>query len=141
MRHSPRPACGERSRASCERVRGILDRLELEDGPLTPILRCAPSRTSPRKRGEVKPARDSHAHLRLLAARCARVIHVCCPKRGRGECRALDAPAVSRAKWIESTRGSHHRFTRTTRHSHTQWFYGLFRTLPGDRAFLSPSPA
>src|SRR5437868_13422280 len=35
MRHSPRPACGERSRASCERVRGMLDRLELEDGPLT----------------------------------------------------------------------------------------------------------
>ena len=22
-----------------------------------------------------------------------------------------------------------------------EWFYGLFRALPGDRAFLSPSPA
>jgi hypothetical protein len=27
-----------------------------------------------------------------------------------------------------------------TRHPRTQWFYGLFRALPGDRAFLSPSP-
>src|SRR5947199_6502166 len=34
---------------------------------------------------------------------------------------------------------SHHRFTGTTRHSRTRWFYGLFRDLPGDRAFLSPS--
>src|SRR3954453_5058845 len=32
--------------------------------PLPPILRCAPSRTSPRKRGEVKPAPGSHTHLR-----------------------------------------------------------------------------
>ena len=27
-----------------------------------------------------------------------------------------------------------------TRHPRTQWFYGLLRALPGDRAFLSPSP-
>src|SRR5665647_2758446 len=27
-----------------------------------------------------------------------------------------------------------------TRHPRTQWFYGLCRALPGDRAFLSPSP-
>src|SRR3954454_14654353 len=53
-RSSPRPACGERSRASCERVRGTLDRLRIRIIPLTPILRCAPSRTSPRERGEVK---------------------------------------------------------------------------------------
>ena len=31
--------------------------------------------------------------------------------------------------------------TGITRHSRTQWFYGLFRALPGDRALLSPSPA
>jgi len=30
---------------------------------------------------------------------------------------------------------------RNTRHSRTQWFNGLFRALPGDRAFLSPSSA
>ena len=28
-----------------------------------------------------------------------------------------------------------------TWHPRTQWFYGLCRTLPGDRAFLSPSLA
>src|SRR5258706_13698890 len=28
-----------------------------------------------------------------------------------------------------------------TRHPRTQWLYGLCRTLPGDRAFLSPSLA
>jgi hypothetical protein len=26
-----------------------------------------------------------------------------------------------------------------TRHSRTQWFYGLFRALPGDQACLTPS--
>jgi hypothetical protein len=33
--------------------------------------------------------------------------------RGRRECRALNAPAASRAK-IKSTRASHHRFTGFT---------------------------
>src|SRR5436190_3330394 len=33
---SPRPACGERSRASCERVRGSLDRLGPADSPPHP---------------------------------------------------------------------------------------------------------
>ena len=28
-----------------------------------------------------------------------------------------------------------------TRHSRTQWFYGLFRALPGDEFVLSPSSA
>jgi hypothetical protein len=28
----------------------------------------------------------------------------------------------------------------TTQHSPHEWFYGLFRDLPGDRALLSPSP-
>src|SRR6266446_645117 len=36
---------------------------------------------------------------------------------------------------------SHHRSTGVTRHSRTQWFYGLLRALPGDQALLSPSPA
>src|SRR5260370_40560902 len=30
---------------------------------------------------------------------------------------------------------------KITRHPRTQWFYGLCRALPGDRAFLSPSLA
>jgi|SRR5665647_263721 len=35
----------------------------------------------------------------------------------------------------------HSEFTGNARHSRTQWFYGLYRALPGDRAFLPPSPA
>jgi hypothetical protein len=36
---------------------------------------------------------------------------------------------------------SSHGRTEITRHSRTQWFYGLYRALPGDRAFLAPSSA
>src|SRR5437868_7890772 len=36
---------------------------------------------------------------------------------------------------------SHHGHTGITRHSPRNGFNGLLRTLPGDRAFLSPSPA
>jgi hypothetical protein len=46
-----------------------------------------------------------------------------------------------RARSVVSTRVSHHGRTGITRHSRTRWFYSLFRALPGDRAFLSPSPA
>src|SRR3954465_15194293 len=55
---------------------------------------------------------------------CVRVVQVTSafPEKGRGECRALGAPAVSRAKWVESTRGRHRGFTGATRHSRTQWF-------------------
>jgi hypothetical protein len=36
---------------------------------------------------------------------------------------------------------SNNEYTGITRHSRTQWFYGLCRALPGDRAVLPPSPA
>jgi len=52
----------------------------------------------------------------------------------------VDAPAASCAM-VVSTRVSHHRYTGITRHSRTQWFYGLLRALPGDQACLTPSPA
>src|SRR5712672_1910713 len=51
----------------------------------------------------------------------------------------VDAPAASCV--IKNTRVSHHRYTGITRHSRTQWFYGLLRALPGDQACLTPSPA
>jgi hypothetical protein len=47
----------------------------------------------------------------------------------------------SRVRKLESTRGSHHRFTGAIRHSPRNGFNGLLRALPGDRAFLSPSQA
>src|SRR6202790_5199720 len=31
---------------------------------------------------------------------------------------------------------SHHRSTGVTRHSRTQWFYGLYRALPGERILV-----
>jgi hypothetical protein len=60
--------------------------------------------------------------------------------RGCRECRAPDAPAASCAK-VESTRVRNHGHTGSTRHSLRNGFNGFLRTLPGDRALLSPSPA
>jgi hypothetical protein len=51
-----------------------------------------------------------------------------------------NAPAALRVK-IENTQVSHHRFTGSIRPSLRDGFNGLLRALPGDRAFLSPSPA
>ncbi len=59
--------------------------------------------------------------------------------RGSRECRAFGSPAASRAM-KESTRVSHHRFAETFRHSLRNGFNGFLRGLPGDRAFLPPSP-
>src|SRR3982751_3176231 len=40
----------------------------------------------------------------------------------------------SRVQKVKSTRGSHHEFTGTARHSPRNGFNGLLRALPGDRA-------
>ena len=55
--------------------------------------------------------------------------------RGRGECRMPNARAASCATCIGRTHTSNNEYTGITRHSRTQWFYGLFRALPGDRLF------
>jgi hypothetical protein len=63
------------------------------------------------------------------------------PIRGRGECRAPDAPAAACAM-VESkkhTRQSGH--TGITRHSPRNGFNGFLRALLGDRALLPPSSA
>ena len=57
---------------------------------------------------------------------------------GRRECRAPGAPAASRG--VKNTRVSHHGHTGNARHSPRNGFNGFLRDLPGDRAFLSPSP-
>ncbi len=61
--------------------------------------------------------------------------------RGRRECRALDAPAASRAIKNKAHERSHHGHTGFTRHSPRNGFNGFLRALPGDRACLPPSPA
>src|SRR5260370_36572007 len=77
-----------------------------------------------------------------LAARCARVLHEpsAQEKRGRGECRAHGAPAASCAK-VESTRVVTTGPPKTPGIPARNGFNGFLRALPGDRAFLSPSPA
>jgi hypothetical protein len=50
-----------------------------------------------------------------------------------------DAPAAARVL-VVSTRVSHHGHSGITRHSPRNGFNSLFRALPGDRAFLPPSP-
>ena len=58
-------------------------------------------------------------------------------QRGRGECRASNAPAASRATESRHTSSSHHRSTGTHRHSRTRnGFNGLLRALPGVHDFL-----
>src|SRR6202047_408771 len=61
--------------------------------------------------------------------------------RGRRECRARDAPAASHANKKLAYECSHHGHTGITRHSPRNGFNSLYRALPGDRAFLPPSPA
>jgi hypothetical protein len=60
---------------------------------------------------------------------------------GRGECRVPVAPAASCALGSGRTHTSNNEYTGITRHSRTQWFYGVCRALPGDRAVLPPSSA
>jgi hypothetical protein len=60
---------------------------------------------------------------------------------GRGERRVPAAPAVSCALGSSRTHTSNNEYTGIARRSRTQWFYDLFRALPGDRAFLPPSLA
>jgi hypothetical protein len=49
--------------------------------------------------------------------------------------------ARSRAWCVGNTRVSHHGHTGKRSAFPAQWFYGLYRALPGDRACLPPSSA
>jgi hypothetical protein len=95
------------------------------------------------KQPSLRDACANEIPSRSRGADCARVVHeLFAPKqRGRRECRALDAPAASRAKGNEHTSI----VTTVTPVSpgipRANGFNGLLRALPGDRAFLSPSSA
>src|SRR6266851_783874 len=80
--------------------------------------------------GSEIPRRDAPGGLLLSSAR-----------RGRGERRVPAAPAVSCALGSGRTHTSNNEYTGIARRSRTQWFYDLFRALPGDRALLPPSSA
>jgi hypothetical protein len=60
-------------------------------------------------------------------------------KPSRRESRVRAAPAVSCAN-MHKKRTRAYRFSGNTPAFPAQWFYGLLRALPGERAFLPPSP-
>jgi hypothetical protein len=62
-------------------------------------------------------------------------------KRGRREDRVHAAPAVSRAWKQIAKRTRAYRFSGGNPAFPARWCYGFLRALPGDRAFLPPSPA
>jgi hypothetical protein len=74
-------------------------------------------------RGAARPGLDSGALSQTEGA-------------GRTGRRLRPRPRVQQ----KSTRVSHHRFNRIIRFSLRNGFNGLLRALPGDRAFLPPSP-
>src|ERR1700736_3410927 len=93
------------------------------------------SRRSPgRRRGRI-----FKMHVRILATRCARGLRELSRLeiRGRRECRVHAAPAVSRAI-VQKKRTRAYRFSGGNPTFPAQWFYGLYRALPGDRACLTP---
>ncbi len=82
-----------------------------------------------------------HTHLRIHATQYARVLQSSfAPQeiRGRREDRVHAAPAVSCATCTKK-RTRAYRFSGGIPAFPAQWFYGLLRALPGDRAFLPPS--
>jgi hypothetical protein len=79
--------------------------------------------------------------VRILAARCARALRRLLPSirtRGRRESRVRAAPAVSCAGMHKETHTSI-QVQRRQSGLPCAVGYGLFRALPGDRAFLPPS--
>src|ERR1700730_2793162 len=91
----------------CERSEAIHSFFVLQHG----LLRCARN--------------DGMTHLRDLAAQCVRGLlkNLRPENRGRGECRAPDAPAASCAHGVVSMHTSiHSEPSEITRHSRTQWF-------------------
>src|ERR1700687_3060163 len=80
---------------------------------------------------------------RVPAARRVRVLTKSCPSsktEGAGKAGCALHPR-SRVQDGVRKRTRAYRFSGGNPAFPAQWFYGLLRTLPGDRAFLPPSPA
>ena len=108
------------------------------------VARCTASRTRPppfhfpirfskQPRDMSPPCRD---------ADCARALHRP-PSRTKRAWGTSDARCTHGlvCTCSDRTHTSNNEYTGITRRSRTQWFYGLFRALPGDRACLTPSPS
>jgi hypothetical protein len=121
---------------------------EFADRPPTPDPSERASLVSTPPRADARGGRGEgefnfQTAFRTLAARNARVMRTISRPlfRGRRECRAPDAPAAACAM-VERKKA--HALVRSHRKHPAlpaQWFYGLLRALPGDRAFLPPSSA
>ncbi len=119
-----------------------------------------PGRRSGLDRASLVHASNSHTHFRQVFAASWRVTPELCwnssplkrrargdPKKGAGDPekgagnagRPVRPQPRVRKVLAEMHTSIHSEFTGITRHSRTQWFYGLLRALPGDRAFLPPS--
>src|ERR1700676_4117417 len=76
--------------------------------------------------------------VRVLAARCARGLQQLHPP---SEERAQGKPDADRTRVVRTKSARvDHRFNRITPAFPARMVYGLLRALPGDRAFLPPSP-
>jgi len=81
---------------------------------------------------------DDWMWSRILAAQCARVLHLrlaLVENWGRREDRVLAAPAVSRAICANKNCTRAYRAAGNTPAFPAQWLYGLLRALPGERLF------
>jgi hypothetical protein len=134
---SPREAAGR------DQGWGVPQRIPLsQSSPIDPPPPTPPHHALTRAEGGEKKAEfNFQTALRILATSSARVLLSTSRPlfRGRRECRAPGAPAAARVV-VVNTRVSHHGHTGNARHSPRNGFNSLFRALPGDRAFLSPSP-
>ena len=94
-------------------------------------------------RARFQTARPSQTHHRIPAARFARVVQEIRPSdnRGRGECRAPDAPAAACAMEMRKKHPRLSGHTGITRHSPRNGFNGFLRALPGDRLSCHRHPA
>jgi hypothetical protein len=147
----PRPACGERSRACCERVGGLSARTsspEFSDGPLIPTVCPQAGR---RRKDEARFSRSNdRLHLSNSPPRSATA------SRSRRACARVLSwrpdPEIQRAQGMPGARCARSLACEIRKHTSivttvtpvhpafpAQWFYSLYRALPGDRAFLPPS--
>src|SRR5436305_8610492 len=98
-RFSPRPDCGERSRASCERVRGLSTGSYLRIVPLTRRLCFAPSPTSTRKRGEVA--------FHTVIASAGEAIHLATRNKSGLHREACHRARIRATRWLAMTARYH----------------------------------
>jgi hypothetical protein len=106
------------------------------------------ARTSPGMTGTVRSPRFPHSSLPvalqtcvgILATQCVRGLRIMPSAKQRAQGKPGARCTHSLACEIDKAHErSHHRFTGFTRPSLRNGFNGLYRALPGDRAFLPPS--